>query len=192
MLDIKYGNESVENSQNKNNRLNIRFKDPLKEDLNKFCIEKNIKSRAKVAKEALDFALNGKSDIPFDIKLDYSEELRKALEFAEGKKITANCPHCKGKVRLDPEHYKKFKQVEVKVKVRQSFIPGFLCSDLSCLDIHTNPNYQAEPKAYCTNCNQFAKDTSRQVCFWCKRQGTLVDIPMFRLDILGVPKPGSQ
>lgn len=175
-------------------RVNPRLSTKQMESLNQFCKKNNIKSRSKVVKAALDLALTGNSIIDFseNFKVDYSNESRKTLEFDPDKKILTVCPHCDGKVRLDPEHYKKFRHTEIqKVKVLQEFIPAFFCSVPQCIEIHPNENYKVRPGAYCSNCGQFAKDYSKQICVWCGKHGTLLQMYPFRLDYLGIPNPGT-
>lgn len=176
-------------------RVNLRLKPEQLKALNEFCEKKNIKSKSKVVKAALDFALTGNSNIDFseNFKIDYSKESRKTLEFDPDKKILTVCPHCDGKVRLDPEHWKKFKHTEIqKVEVLPSFIPAFLCSKPQCMEIHANENYKVRPGAHCVNCGQFTKNDSRPVCVWCGKQNTLVQNYPFRLDSFGIPNPKAQ
>lgn len=193
MLDIPP--ELQKQSVTTQKRVNPRLSTKQIESLNQFCEKNNIKSRSRVVKAALDLAITGNSDIDFsdNFKVDYSREPRKTLDFDKDKKILTACPHCNGKVRLDPEHYKKFKHTVVeKVEVLPSFFPAWLCSDPQCMEIHKNPNYKTRPQAYCSNCGQFARDTSRQVCFWCRKTNTLLQIPLFRFDFLGIPSPESK
>ena len=176
-------------------RVNPRLKPEQLKALNEFCEKNNMKSRSKVVKAALDLALTGNSNIDFseNFKVDYSNESRKTLEFDPDKKTLTVCPHCNGKVRLNPEHWKKFKHTEIqKVKVLPSFIPAFLCSDPQCMKIHPNENYKVQPGAHCVHCSQFTKDDSKQVCVWCGKQNTLWPNYPFRLDNLGIPNPKAQ
>jgi len=193
MLDISLKPQKQPTKTQK--RVNPRLSTMQMESLNQFCEKNSIKSRSKVVKAALDLALTGNSDIDFsdNFKVDYSKEPRKTLDFDKDKKILTVCPHCNGKVRLDSEHWKKFKHtVTEKIEVLPSFVPAFLCSDLQCVDIHPNPNYKVQPQAYCSKCNQFAKGTTRNICPWCRTQGTLLQNPLFRLDFLGIPNPESK
>ena len=190
MLDIPVQEQTQQAKPQE--RVNLRLNPEQLKALNEFCEKKNIKSRSKVVKAALDQALTGKSNIDFseNFEVDYSNESRKTLEFDPDKRTLTVCPHCNGKVRLDPEHYKKFRHTEIqKVKVLPSFIPAFFCSVPQCMEIHPNENYNIRPGAYCSNCGQFAKDNSRQVCVWCGKHGTLLQIYQFRLDYLGIPNP---
>ena len=188
LLDIP-----LEQQKKLQQRVNPRLSEQLVEDLNQFCEKNNIKSRSKVVKEALSFVLNKKSDIDFGIKIDFTKESRKNLEFDPDKKTLTVCPHCDGKVRLDSEHYKKFRYTEIQnVEVLPSFFSGFFCSNPQCMEIHPNENYKIRPGACCSNCGQFAKDNSRQVCVWCRKRGTLLQIYDFKLNFLGIPNPESK
>ena len=71
-------------------RLNIRLSEAENQRIKEFCDEKGIKSKSKVGKEALNLALNGKSDIDFGIAADYSQEPRKTILFEGDKKINGN------------------------------------------------------------------------------------------------------
>lgn len=193
MLDIP--TELQKQPMTTQERVNPRLSTKQIESLNQFCEKNNIKSRSRVVKAALDLALTGNSDIDFseNFKVDYSKEPRKTLHFDSDKKILTVCPHCNGKVRLDPAHYKKFKHTVIeKVEILPSFFPGFLSPDPQCMDIQINENYKARPRACCSNCGQFARDTSRQICFWCRKSNTLLEIYPFRLDILGIPSPENR
>ena len=68
-------------------RLNLRLSEQENQRIKDFCAEKGIKSKSKVGKEALNFALNGKSDIDFGIKSDFSKEERKIILLKMIKKL---------------------------------------------------------------------------------------------------------
>ena len=97
-------------------RLNLRLSEQENQRIKDFCVEKGIKSKSKVGKEALNFALNGKSDIDFGIKSDFENEPQKALEVSD--EGNSKCPHCAGALSLNLNHDKHEKEIVV-----QSFIP---------------------------------------------------------------------
>ena len=85
MLDIPQ--ERTKNI--KADRVNLRLSDKLKQDLENFCNDKKIKSRSKVCKEALNFCLNNKSEIDFEIK---SQNETKPIDIeVKEKLVTAPC-----------------------------------------------------------------------------------------------------
>ena len=170
--------------ENKNApRLNIRLSEAENQRIKEFCDEKGIKSKSKVGKEALNFALNGKSDIDFGIVSDFTKEERKTILFEDDKKIRGNCPHCKGKTTLDPEHYKKFQK-----GVIQNFIPGWRCTVEGCNEFHPNENYTKRPIGRCSKCYQFSNMDSG-FCPWCCYRDVLIPISDNQLDQMNIPKP---
>ena len=173
-----------ETKEKKTNRVNVRFNDEQIESLDKICADKKIKSRSKVLKSALDLVTKGTSDI-FEIDTDYSKEPRKTILFEDDKKILSNCPHCSGKIRLDSEHYKKFKK---EILVIPSHIPGYQCKNGTCTKIHENPKYQEMPKAICNNCFQLDKEVKSQ-CVFCRKLGTLKPITPLELEKMNIVKP---
>lgn len=156
MLDIPQ--EITKHS--KGDRVNLRLSEKLKQDLEKFCNDKKIKSRSKVCKSALSYCLNGKSEIDFKIK---SQNEVKPI-------VTAV-------------------KTEKKV-VLPSFIPSFHCKIDNCSNdnVHSNENYTERPSAICSNCNQFAREVKPR-CAWCLRYNTLKPLTEYQLDNIGIPKP---
>jgi len=164
----------------------VRFDNDLLEELDKICDDKGIKSRSKVLKSALDLVTNGTCDIDFGITTDYSKEERKTIQFEDDKKIMSNCPHCVGKIRLDPEHYKKFKKM-----VTQNFIPGWRCSHGDCEELHPNENYSVRPTGICSKCFQFSHKDSGS-CPWCGYGNVLVPISDSKLSEMNIPYPNLR
>ncbi|MEK0367751.1 MAG: hypothetical protein QQN45_07475 [Nitrosopumilus sp.] len=161
-------------------RLNIRLSEEENKRIKDFCDEKGIKSKSKVGKQALNFVLNGKSDIDFGIKSNFENEPQKELQVSnEGK---SKCPHCAGAVSLDPGHEKHEKEIVV-----QNFIPGFRCNHEECDKIHENSNYLMRPIGICSKCNQFS-NRSFGSCSWCNNENSLVSTNDFKLDELNIPK----
>ena len=156
MLDIP----QQATKQNLGNRVNLRLSEKLKQDLEKFCNDKKIKSRSKVCKSALSYCLNGKSEIDFKIK-------------------------SQNEVKPIVTQVKSEKKV-----VLPSYIPAYHCNVDNCDDesVHTNENYSQRPSAICSNCNQFARDVKPR-CAWCLRYNTLKPLTEYQLDSIGIPKP---
>ena len=173
MLDIP-----LEQQKKLQERVNPRLSDELREKLDQFCEKNNIKSRSKVLKEALAFVLNKKSDIDFGIKTDYVNEKRKTLEFKDEIKTRTNCPHCTGKLKLDPE----LLPVKEK-KIVESDTPGYRCGDPSCLEAHPNPNYKEKPKGKCVSCWQFCRFDSGDcpICFSKNAVRPINDFDLYRI-----------
>ncbi len=153
MLDIPQ--EPIEETNEKECRVNVRLNDNQKQELNRICEEKGVKSKSKILKSALDLVTKGTSDIDFGIRADYANEERKIIQFEDEKKILSDCPHCTGKIRLDPEHYKKFQKT-----VTQNFIPKYRCGNLDCNELHSNENYSKRPIGICSKCKQFSNKDS--------------------------------
>lgn len=183
MLDIPQ--EQIEETNEKECRVNVRLNGNQKQELNRICEEKGIKSKSKILKSALDLVTKGTSDIDFGIISDYSKESRKILQFEDDKKVLSNCPHCSGKIRLDPKHYKKFKK---EILVIPSYLPGYQCKNETCNKIHTNPKYQVMPKASCNHCFQLAREIKPQ-CLWCRKFDTLKPITIEKLEEMNIIKP---
>jgi len=169
--------------EKKKNRVNVRFNDSQMESLDRICEEKGIKSRSKMLKSALDLVTKGTSDIDFGIKSDFTKEERKTIQFEDDKKIMSDCPHCTGKIRLDPEHYKKFKKM-----VTQNFIPGYRCAHGDCKQVHSNENYSTRPAGICSKCYQFSNKDSGS-CPWCRYTNTIMSITDSKLSELNIPYP---
>ena len=160
-------------------RLNIRLSEAENQRIKEFCDEKGIKSKSKVGKEALNFALNGKSDIDFGIKPDFENEPKKTLEVKDG---IGNCPHCAGSVGLEPGHDKEEKKI-----VLQSFIPKFRCNNEECNELHENENYSMRPVGICSKCKQFS-NRSFGFCPWCCYRDVLIPISDSQLNQMNIPK----
>ena len=174
----------MENLQEKKEkRVNVRLNDEQLESLDKICDEKNIKSRSKVLKSALELVTKGTSDIDFGITTDFTKEGRKTIQFEDDKKTTSDCPHCAGKIRLDPVHYKKFKKM-----VTQNFIPGWRCSHGDCEELHSNENYSIRPTGICSKCYQFSNKNLGS-CPWCRYGNVIVPITDSKLDQMNIPYP---
>jgi len=124
MLDIP----QEETKKIKADRVNLRLKGKLKQDLENFCNDKKINSRSKVCKEALNFCLNNESEIDFEIKSQ--NELKPTItEIKKEVKLPNYIPgyHCS----VDN------------------------CSDNN---VHLNKDYTQRASAYCSNCGQFARE----------------------------------
>ena len=159
-------------------RLNIRLSEKENQRIKDFCDEKGIKSKSKVGKEALNFALNGKSDIDFGIKTDFASEPKKPIEVKDG---LSNCPHCAGEIVLDPGQEKYEKKI-----ILQNFIPAFRCINEECNELHENDNYSIRPVGICLKCNQFSNRRSGS-CPWCNQIDGLIAITDTQLDHLDIP-----
>ena len=159
-------------------RLNLRLSEEENQRIKEFCDEKGIKSKSKVGKEALNFALNGKSEIDFGIKSDFASEPKKLLEVKDG---LSNCPHCAGAILLDPGHDKHEKKIVI-----QNFIPGYRCNKEECDKIHENDNYSMRPIGICLKCNQFS-NRNFGTCPWCN-ENSIIPISNFKLDEMNIPK----
>ena len=159
--------------------MNIRLSEAENQRIKEFCDEKGIKSKSKVGKEALNFALNGKSEIDFGIKSDFASEPKKTLEVKDG---IGNCPHCAGSVSLDPGHDKHEKEIVI-----QNFIPGYRCNNEECDVIHENDNYSMRPIGICSKCNQFS-NRSTGSCSWCTNENSITPTNDVQLDELNIPK----
>jgi len=181
LLDIP-----LEQQKKLQERVNPRLSEQLVEALNQFCEKNNIKSRSKVVKEALAFVLNKKSNIDFGIKTDYVNEKRKTLEFKDEIKTRTNCPHCTGRLRLDPE----LLPIKEK-KIIESDTPGYRCGDPSCLKAHPNPNYKEKPKGKCSLCFQFCRTNSGD-CPICFSKNAVRPINDFELSRIPNPKEISS
>ncbi len=181
MLDISQ--EQPEESKEKECRVNVRFSGNQMEELNRICEEKGVKSKSKILKSALDLVTKGTSDIDFEIKLDFTKEERKMIQFEDEKKILSDCPHCTGKIRLDPEHYKKFQK-----KIIQNFIPNFRCESSDCNELHSNENYSKRPIGICSKCYQFSNQDSGS-CPWCSDDNSIVPITDSKLSEMSIPYP---
>ncbi len=162
-------------------RLNLRLTEKENQRIKAFCAEKGIKSKSKVGKEALNLALNGKSDIDFGIKSDFENEPQKALEVSD--EGNSKCPHCSGSVSLNPNHDKHEKEIVV-----QSFIPAFKCNHEECDKIHENPNYSMKPIGICSKCKQFS-NRSFGSCPWCTNIDVIIPISDSELSKLKTPYP---
>jgi len=174
----------MENLQEKKKkRVNVRLNDEQIASIDKICDDKKIKSRSKVLKSALELVTKGTSDIDFEIVADHSKEPRKTILFEDDKKIRGNCPHCKGKTSLDPEHYKKFNKV-----VQQNFIPKFRCKNEECNEIHSNDNYSIRPIGICSRCYQFSNKNSGS-CPWCSFSDAIIPISDSKLTQMNIPYP---
>ena len=160
-------------------RLNIRLSEAENQRIKEFCDEKGIKSKSKVGKEALNFALNGKSEIDFGIKSDFASEPKKPIQVKDGLN---NCPHCAGEIVLDPGPVKHEKKIVI-----QNFIPGFRGNHEECDKMHENSNYSMRPIGICSKCNQFS-NRSFGSCSWCNNENSLVSTNDFKLDELNIPK----
>ena len=160
-------------------RLNIRLSEAENQRIKEFCDEKGIKSKSKVGKEALNFALNGKSEIDFGIKSDFASEPKKPIQVKDGLN---NCPHCAGEIVLDPGHDKHEKEIVI-----QNFIPGYRCNNEECDVIHENDNYSMRPIGICSKCNQFS-NRSLGSCSWCNNENSLVSTNDFKLDEMNITK----
>ena len=167
----------------KGNRVNVRFNDEQIQSLDKICDDKGIKSRSKMLKSALALVTKGTSDIDFGINADYSKEERKTIQFEDDKKIMSDCPHCAGKICLDPEHYKKFKKM-----VTQNFVPGWRCSHGDCEELHSNENYSMRPAGICSKCYQFSNKNSGS-CPWCRHSNVIVPIYDSQLNQMNIARP---
>jgi len=176
-------NISQENKEEKKKRVNVRFNDEQMKSLDKICEEKGIKSRSKMLKSVLDLVTKGTSDIDFGITADYTKEPRKTIQFEDDKKIRGNCPHCKGKTSLDPEHYKKFKKT-----VTQNFVPGWRCSHEDCEEVHSNENYSIRPVGICSKCYQFSNKNLGS-CPWCSNWNAIVPVSDSQLSQMNIPYP---
>ena len=148
-------------------RLNLRLTEKENQRIKDFCAEKGIKSKSKIGKAALDLALNGKSDIDFGIKSDFTTEPKKTLEVKDG---IGNCPHCAGSIGLEPGHDKHEKKI-----VLQSFIPAFRCNNEECNELHENENYSMRPVGICSKCKQFS-NRSFGSCPWCNNENALIPL----------------
>jgi len=169
--------------EKKENRVNVRLNDEQIQSLDKICDDKGIKSRSRVLKSALDLVTKGTSDIDFGITTDYTKEERKTIQFEDSKKTTSDCPHCAGKIRLDPEHYKKFKKT-----VTQNFVPGWRCSHKDCEEVHSNENYSMRPVGICSKCYQFSNKNLGS-CPWCSNRNTIVPVSDSQLSQMNIPYP---
>lgn len=156
MLDIP----QQATKQSRGDRVNLRLSEKLKQDLEKFCDDKKIKSRSKVCKSALSYCLNGKSEIDFKIK-SQNEVKPIVTEVKTEKKV-----------------------------VLPNYVPSFHCNVNYCSDdsVHPNENYTQRPSAICSNCNQFAREVKPR-CAWCLRYNTLQPLTEYQLDKIGIPKP---
>jgi len=180
--------QDEKNLEKKENRVNVRFNDKQIQELDKICEDKGVKSRSKILKSALELVTNGTSDIDFGITADFTKEKRKTIQFEDDKKILSNCPHCAGKIRLDPEHYKKFQK---EILVLPSHMPGYQCKDATCTEVHTNPRYATRPRAICTICFQLAKEVKPQ-CVWCRQINTLKSITPEQLQQMKIVNPIAE
>ena len=181
MLDILQ--EQPDETKAKEYRVNVRLNGIQKEELDKICEEKGIKSKSKVLKSALDLVTKGTSNIDFGISTDYSHKERKIIQFEDDKKIMSNCPHCTGKIRLDPKHYKKFQKTVV-----QNFIPKYRCVNSDCDELHNNENYSKRPIGMCSKCYQFSNKDSGS-CPWCIDNNSIVSISNNKLSEMHIPHP---
>ena len=167
--------------------IGFRASEDQRNKIKEICQNNGNCSESKVVREALNLVTTGNSSIFESKSADFPNNERKTIQFADDKKILADCPHCQSKIRLDPEHYKKFKKI---VQVLPSFIPAFNCKDDNCVEIHSNENYSSRPTALCSKCYQFAKKIKPQ-CAWCQNYSSIVPISETQLDQMGIPKPYS-
>lgn len=165
-------------------KTSIRFSEQQMERMNDVSKKNNDCSRAKVIKSAVDLVTTGTSEIEFDAQINNSQKTSELIEVKRDQEQYP-CPHCNGTLHIDADNMKKQVKQEVIVP---SFIPAYRCGEKGCNEIHSNPNYQNRPTAICSNCGQFAKNTSGP-CPFCLRQGILQQLNPQYLDAKGVPHP---